>query len=108
MPSDYQQDKSVPAWNLSPQPGPTYFMSGETHYVHIFCVESCGETTGPSRFSRNVVYSRSERVGGAKSSDNTLSTLSDMLLGGECSGVGDPPVYRSGFGPDGALGPFEK
>lgn len=106
--SDYQQDKSVPAWNLSPQPGPTYFMSGVTHYVHIFCVESCGETTGPSRFSRNVVYSRSERVGGAKSSDDTLSTLSDMLLGGECIGVGDPPVYRSGFGPDGALGPFEK
>lgn len=64
---DYQQDKSVPSWNRSPQPGPTYFMSGETHYVHIFCAESCGEAAGPSRFSRNLVYSLSERVGGSNS-----------------------------------------
>eukprot|EP00170_Pyropia_yezoensis_P005454 contig_22133_g5468 len=43
--SDYQEDKSVPSWNQSPQPGPTYFMSGETHYIHIFCLESCGQAT---------------------------------------------------------------
>ena len=67
--SDYQQDKVVPSWNESPQPGPTYFMSGETHYVHIFCAESCGYPTGPPRFSRSLIYSRSERVGGSKSSD---------------------------------------
>jgi len=35
--SDYQQDKSVPVWNQSPQPGPTYFMLVHTHYVNIFC-----------------------------------------------------------------------
>lgn len=99
--SDYQQDKAVPSWNESPQPGPTYFMSGETHYAHIFCDESCGEASGPTRFSRNVVYSRSEAVGGAKSSDDTLSTLCDMLLGGVKIGAEDPPVYRSGCEPGG-------
>lgn len=102
--SDYQQDKAVPSWNQSPQPGPTYFMSGETHYVHIFCAESCGETTGQTRYSRNLVYTRSERVGGSKSSDDTLSTLSDMLLGGLSIGSADPPIFRSGFGVDGLLG----
>ena len=94
--SDYQQDKAVPAWNDSPQPGPTYFMSGETHYVHIFCLESCGKTTGPTRFSRNVVYSRNECVGGSKTSDDTLSTLCDVLLGGATVGGEDPPVLRQG------------
>lgn len=106
--SDYQQDKSVPSWNRSPQPGPTYFMSGETHYVHIFCAESCGGTTGPSRFSRNLVYSRSERVGGSKSSDDTLSTLADMLLGRVNLGDGVPPLFRTGFGPEGPLRGSEK
>jgi len=94
---DYQQDKQMPAWNRSPQPGPTYFMSGETHYVHIFCVESCGVSSGSDRLSRNIVYTRSERDGGSKSSDDTLSTLCDMLRGGVTVGVGDPPVFRSGF-----------
>lgn len=83
-------------------------MSRETHYVHIFSVESCSETTGPSRSSRNVVYSGSERVGGAKSSDDTWSTLSDMLPGGACIGNGDLPVYRSGYGPDGLTGPSQE
>lgn len=51
--SDYQQDKGGPSWDRFPQLGPTYFMSGETHYDHIFCAESCGEAAGPSRFSRS-------------------------------------------------------
>eukprot|EP00170_Pyropia_yezoensis_P001602 contig_6943_g1606 len=101
--SDYQQDTAVPSRNRSPQPGPTYFMSGETHYGHIFCAERCGETTGPTRFSRNLVYSRSERVGGSKSSDDTLSTLADMLLGGVHLGGGCPPLFRTGYGPDGPI-----
>lgn len=96
--SDYQKDEAVSTWNLSPQPGPTYFMSSVTHYMHIFCDESCGETTGPTRFSRNAVYTRSETVERAKSSDDTLSTLCDMLLGGLDVGTGDRPVYRSGYG----------
>ncbi|OSX75738.1 hypothetical protein BU14_0223s0011 [Porphyra umbilicalis] len=98
--SDYQQDKSVPVWNQSSQPGPTYFMSGHTHYVHIFCAESCGSANGRTRFSRNNVYTRSEMVGGAKSSDDTLSTLCDLLLGSLNNGVDDPPVYRTGYGPE--------
>lgn len=101
--SDYQQDKSVPSWNKSPQPGPTYFISGETHYVHMFCAESCGEAAGPSRFSRNLVYTRSERIGGSKSSDDTLSTLCDMLLGGVRIACSNPPRYRTGFGPNGEV-----
>lgn len=101
--SDYQQDKAVPSWSLSPQPGLTYCTSGETHYVHIFCDESCGEAAGASRFSRNVVYSRSEVMGGAKSSDDTLSTLCDLLLGRTHIGGDDPPVFRSGYGPEGAV-----
>jgi len=102
--SDYQQDKAIPSWNLSPQPGPTYFMSGETYYVHILCMESCGDASGPTRFSRNIVYSRSECVGGSKTSDDTLSTLTDALLGAAGIGCADPELYRSGFGPDGRLG----
>lgn len=98
--SDYQQDKAVPTWNLLPRPGPTYFMSGETNCVHIFCHESCGDTTGPTCFSRNVVYARRETVGGAKSSDHTLSTLCDLLLGGARIGTDYLPIYRSGCGPE--------
>lgn len=79
-------------------------MSCETNYVHIFCDESCGEATGPTRFSRNVVYTRSETVGGAKSSDDILSTLCDLLLGGARIGTDDPPVYRSGCGPGDGTG----
>ena len=101
--SDHQQDKLVPSWNESPQPGPTYFMSGEAHYVHIFCAESCGYPTVPPHFSRNLVYCRSERVGGSKSSVDTLSTLADVLLGGPAIGTEVPPLYRSGYGPEGLL-----
>jgi len=95
--SNYQEDKALPSWNRSPQPGPTYFLSGETHYVHIMCMESCGVTTGASRFSRNLVYTRSECVGGAKCSDDTLSTVSDALLGGSTIGLPSPSLYRTGF-----------
>ena len=38
--SDYQQDKHVPFWGKSPQPGPTYFMSKETNYVHIMLLDA--------------------------------------------------------------------
>lgn len=101
--SDYQQDKSGPLWIHSPQPVPTNFMSGETHYVHMFFAEVCGEAAGPSRFSRILVYTRSKRIGGSKSSDDTLPTLSDMLLGGVNIVSEVPPFYRRGFGSDGPL-----
>jgi len=35
-------------------------------------------------------------VGGAKSSDDTMSTLCDLLLGSMTIGVDDPPVHRTG------------
>lgn len=101
--SDYQQDKSIPAWNQSPQPGPTYYCSGTTHYVHIFCVESLGRGSGPTRFSRNVVFTRSEAVAGAKVSDDTLSTLGDVLLGYRHPYCTQPPLFRSGYDKDGRL-----
>lgn len=95
--SGYQQVHAASSWNKSPQPGPAYFMSGATHCVHMFCAYSCGITTGPSRFSRNLVYCRSERKGGSNSSDDTLSTLCDILPGGARIGCELPPLYRSGY-----------
>lgn len=80
MSSDCQQNKSVPSWNQLPRTGPKPFISGETHYMHIFCDESAGDTSGLSRYLGYLVYSRIERVGGSKSSDDTLSTLADKLL----------------------------
>lgn len=65
MSSDYQQEKSVPSWNSSPQPKPTNCISGITYYVHIFCAESRGDASGPSRISINIFYTRSKRVGGS-------------------------------------------
>lgn len=101
--SDYQQDKSLPAWNRSPQPGPTYYCSGMTHYVHIFCAESLGRSWGSTRLSRNVVYTRSEAVAGAKVSDDTLSTLGDVLLGYKYPICSQPPLYRTGYDKEGQV-----
>jgi len=75
--SDYQQDKSEPVWNKSPQPVPTYFMSGHTHHVHIFCAESCGSANGRPRVSRNNMYTRSEMV--CKGSPLLIRTYSVYL-----------------------------
>ena len=101
--SDYQQNKSVPCWNASPQPGPTYYMSGLTHYVHILCMDSCGKPSGPSKFSRNIVYTRNEIVGGSKDADDTLSTLTDALLGYEKTICPQPSVFRSGYDHNGRI-----
>lgn len=40
MSTDFRQDKGIPFWNRSAQPGATYFMSNVTHYVHILCLHS--------------------------------------------------------------------
>lgn len=99
--SDYQQDKAVPAWNRSPQPGPTYYLSGMTNYVHIFVLHSCGEAArsdnDDTRLSRNIVYIREESVAGSKGSDDTLSTLSDCLVGSQYPASLQPEVYRKGY-----------
>eukprot|EP00173_Palmaria_palmata_P005360 Plantae.Rhodophyta-Palmaria_palmata.ctg9365.p2 GENE.Plantae.Rhodophyta-Palmaria_palmata.ctg9365~~Plantae.Rhodophyta-Palmaria_palmata.ctg9365.p2 ORF type:complete len:193 (-),score=33.96 Plantae.Rhodophyta-Palmaria_palmata.ctg9365:81-659(-) len=80
--TDYQIDKHVPLWNRSPQPGPTYFMSKKTLFVHIVTVESFGETNGPSGIQRNHVYVREERIGGSKTFDDTVGTFFDCCLVG--------------------------
>lgn len=95
--SDYQMDKHVPQWNCSPQPSPTYFMSKRTLFVHIFSVESLGETTGDTRFQRNRVYVREERVGGSKTSDDTISTLFELLFGRKTPITPQPKLLRTGF-----------
>ena len=101
--SDYQQDKPIPSWNLSPQPGPTYYMSSLTHYVHILCVESCGMPSGQSKYSRNLIYTRSERVGGSKVADDTLTTLSHALLGYKTATFQQPHLYRTGYEDNGLI-----
>lgn len=101
--SDYQQDKTVPMWHKSPQPGPTYYMSGTTFYVHIICAESFGLSTGPTKYDRNRVYTRSEEVCGAKVCDDTLSTFCDVLLGYEKPKCNQPSLYRTGYDKDGEL-----
>eukprot|EP00966_Prymnesium_polylepis_P322238 7378507-Prymnesium_polylepis.1 len=58
--SDYQQDKATPNWGKSAQPGPTYFFSKETNYIHIMNAHACGDTAGPSRLGRNFLYIRSQ------------------------------------------------
>lgn len=41
----------------------------------FFCAESLGETTRETRFQRNRVYVREERVGGSKTSDDTFGSF---------------------------------
>lgn len=101
--SDSQQDKGIPAWNRSAQPGATYFMSNETHYVHIIFLSACSDDAGPTRFSRNIVYTRSEEANGAKTSNDTLSTLADSLLGAKGPRFHQPPLFRTGYDRDGKI-----
>lgn len=100
--SDYQQDKAVPYWGHSPQPGPTYFMSHLTYYVHIICAESLGHADGPSLFGRNRVYTRAQTVGGSKDGNDTLSTIFDFLLDNKTTGV-QLQLLRTGWSEDGVF-----
>jgi len=56
--SDYQQDKTTPYWGRSDQPGPTYFMSKETNYIHIIIQHCLGSTTGYTRKQRTLYMMR--------------------------------------------------
>lgn len=91
MSSDFQQDKLLQCWNSSPQPGQTYYMSGVTQYIHIFCMESCGLPTGPTKLSRNLIFVRDERVGGPKMCDDTLSTAAEALF---CRPAPAVPIHQ--------------
>lgn len=100
---DYQQEKIIPSWRQSPQPGSTYYLSGISHYVHLMCLESCGKPKGRTRFSRNLVYIRDERVGGSKTSEDTLSTIADVFLGRRKPRTAQPKMYRSGYDTNGLI-----
>ena len=104
MSTDYQQDKFMPYWGSSPQPGPTYFMSHLTLYVHIICAESLGEASGPSRFGRNRIYTREQTEGGSKDGNDTLSTIFDFLLDDPASGLRLERL-RPGWSEDGVYSP---
>ena len=111
--SDYQQDKFWPSWNLSPQPGPTYFFSHITAYVQIIVSQSLGayhadvQGDDPDKFHRNYMYTRCQHVGpdrlrAHKNSNDTASTVFHFLTGATTTGY-EPASYRSGYGPDGPL-----
>ena len=97
MSSDYQQDKMLPCWNSSPQPGPTYFFSKLTEYCHLIYAESLGDSLGPSKFGRNRAYIRKELIGGAKDSNDTISTIFDLLFSLAQPVCKQPPLYRTGY-----------
>ena len=101
--SDYQEDKSLQNWGLSPQPGPVFFMSHETCYVHILMVPSCGEETGPSTKARRIIYARSELCGGSKDCNDTTSTICDYWLGPVTPTCPQPSKFRSGYDAEGAV-----
>ena len=77
--SDYQEEKLIPHWGRSPQPGPTFFLSKRNIHVHILDAPSCGEQKGPTACSKRIIYSRTETDGGSKDSNDTLSTVFDYL-----------------------------
>lgn len=51
--------------------------------MHISCVESFWNKSEPSGLSSNVVYVWDESVGGSITSDDTVSALSEFLIGYE-------------------------
>lgn len=100
---DWQQDQHAPQWNFSPQPSPTYFFSKRCFFVHIFTMESFGETTGPSKFARNIVFARERSVGGSKTSDDTICTLFELLLSRNACVTPQPLVFRPGYDGNGKI-----
>lgn len=101
--SDYQEDKSLQNWGLSPQPGPVYFMSHETAYVHILMAPSCGEVEGTSTTGRRIIYMRSETIGGSKDCNDTTSTIFDYWLAPVTSTCQQPPKFRTGYDTGGVI-----
>ena len=103
--SDYQEEKLVPHWGCSPQPGPTFFMSKRNIHVHILDAPSCGEFKGPTALGKRVIYNRLETDGGSKDANGTLSTVFDYLYSLVEPTCQQPAICRSGYdrcGPAGA------
>ena len=101
--SDYQMDKGVPSWRESPQPGPTYFMSKDTMYIHILLVSSLGSRTGPTRFQSNYYYIRRQICAGSKDCNDTVYTLFDMFAAPDEPVCVQPPRLRAGYDEKGKL-----
>lgn len=102
--TDFQKDKGMPCWNRSSQPGATYFMSNLTLYVLIHCLYSCGHEVGMSRFSINLEYARSEEGSDAKTSNDTLRTLENALLGSKDPTFSQHLMFRTGYDKDDKIG----
>lgn len=97
---DYVEDKGVPAYHQNAQPGPVYFMSHATYYLHVIVIHSLGDKKGPSKFNRNHVFSRHQCVGPrrlsvSKGSNDTIATVLATLNGEPPAPA--PPVYRTGY-----------
>ena len=56
--SDYQEEKLIPSWKKSPQPGPTFFLSKRNIHVHILDAPSFGVNSDESRLFKRAIYSR--------------------------------------------------
>lgn len=98
--TDFQMDKYAPHWGKSGQPGPTYFMSHLTYYVHMTTTRTLGDLAGPGRLDANHFYTR-EQAGVSKNSNDTVSTVFHRLHGG--AATFKPPVFRSGFDVNGII-----
>ena len=101
--SDYQQDKATPNWGKSAQPGPTYFFSKETNYIHIMNAHACGDTDGPSRLSRNFLYIRSQQCAGSKDCNDTVFTMFNVLAAPLNYSCVQPLIFRTGYDEDGPI-----
>lgn len=99
--SDNQQVKLVVAWNRTPQPGITSYLSGITNYGQFLVFHSCGTADGDSKFARNHVYVREEFVSGAQNSFEKLSTLAVAPLGRAVSARFQSPLVLTGYDKDG-------
>ena len=67
--TDFQMQKLVPYWGLTPQPGSTYYLQKLNHDIFGICNHGNGSA---------MVYLFDERVG-RKSTDHTVSHLQDYL-----------------------------
>ena len=101
--SDYQEEKLMPSWKASPQPGPTFFFSKRNCHVHILDAPGRGENSSASAIHKRVIYNRMETDGGHKDSNDTVSTVFDYLFSPTRPTCQQPALYRTGYGPDGPL-----
>ena len=101
--SDYQQDKLTPFWGSSPQPGPTYFYSKDTQYIHIINCHSLGDASGASRLRRNHYYMRGQECAGSKTCNDTVFTFFDFLADRLSPVCKQPQLYRDGYDKHGIL-----